>query len=182
MTLPQISQNVWQPASEADKAQALASLSMLQSRAVGDRDLVRASYYAALEGVTRYSLAEAVKAIMKNALGHSFMPSPPELRGQCDKAMEWPERERERIRRREQIERERPPVRPEPTQAEKARVAALNSQFQRAADSDGAAAREAAERAEIRARYGMTDDVLAAIKDQPVPSNFKQPTVRVKCS
>lgn len=45
-------------------------------------------YFIALEGVTRFALSEAVKAIMRGALGHSFFPSPPELRRQCDAAQQ----------------------------------------------------------------------------------------------
>lgn len=92
----------------------------------------KAAYYLALDGVTRYGLAEAVKSIMKNGLGHAFFPSPPELRGQCDKAMEYPERERERIRRRE-LEAEAMKSQAgdwrEPTASEKARVSATYAEF-----------------------------------------------------
>ncbi len=45
------------------------------------------AYHIALEGVTRWGLAEAIKAILKGALGHGFMPSPPELRRQYETAM-----------------------------------------------------------------------------------------------
>lgn len=68
--------------------------------------LARASYYVALEGVTRFGLAEAVKAILRNALGHTFFPSPPELRGQCDKAMRPHEEHRERQARRKKLAEE----------------------------------------------------------------------------
>lgn len=83
----------------------------------------------ALDGVTRHGLAEAVKFILRGALGHAFLPSPPELRIQCDKAMEWHERERDRIARREQIQRERIPDRDEPSPEAKARVSALYADF-----------------------------------------------------
>lgn len=66
----------------------------------------RASYYVALEGVTRFGLAEAVKAILRNALGHPFFPAPPELRGQCDKTMKPHEDYRERMARRRKIAEE----------------------------------------------------------------------------
>jgi hypothetical protein len=148
-------------------------LAGLPARETGDSHIDKAAYYIALEGVTRYGLAEAVKFILRGALGHTFFPSPPELRIQCDKAMEWHDRERERIRRREQMERERIPERGEPTQQAKARVAAAYQQFLASYDGSKQSAEEA-ERAEIRARYGMTPEVLDAMRDQPVPSNFKR--------
>lgn len=49
--------------------------------------LDRAAYYLALEGVTRFSLVEAARAILRGALGHTFFPSPVEIRMQCDKVM-----------------------------------------------------------------------------------------------
>ncbi|MFI3903978.1 hypothetical protein [Ochrobactrum sp. S1502_03] len=42
---------------------------------------------SALRGVTAYALSEAVERIMQNALGHKWMPLPPELRGLCDQIM-----------------------------------------------------------------------------------------------
>ena len=104
----QIRQDVWTPATEADKAAALVSLAGLPSRQTSSAELDRAAFYVALEGVTRHGLAEAVRFILRGALGHGFMPSPPELRIQCDKAMQWHHDEAERIRRREQIATERP--------------------------------------------------------------------------
>lgn len=44
-------------------------------------------YFVALDGVSRYALSGAVKAIVRGALGHTFFPSPVELRQQCDKAI-----------------------------------------------------------------------------------------------
>jgi hypothetical protein len=129
--------------------------------------VAEASYFLALEGVTKYGLSTAVKAILQNALGHAFFPSPPELRGQCDKAMQPHKEARERAYRRDRDKypcegrRERPL-----TDDERARAAALmaelNKRFERQKDE----AMEA-ERAEIRARYGMTPDVLATIRDRP---------------
>lgn len=111
---------------------ALASLAALPSRATSSAGLDKAAYYLALDGVTRYGLAEAVKSIMKNGLGHAFFPSPPELRGQCDKAMEFHERERERIRRRQRENEEHVRQKAdwkEPTTEEKARAATTYAEF-----------------------------------------------------
>lgn len=87
----------------------------------------------ALDGVTRHGLSEAVKAILKGALGHAFLPSPPELRMQCDKAMEWHRAERENIRRRERENAEfnrqhGGPWKP-PTIQEKERAARVYAEF-----------------------------------------------------
>lgn len=67
--------------------QALASLAGLPSRQSDDVVLEQRMYFVALEGVTRYGLSEAVKAVMRGKLGHTFFPSPVELRLLCDQAM-----------------------------------------------------------------------------------------------
>lgn len=166
--IPAQYQDVWKPATEADKAHALASLSTLPSRAVGLADVDRGAYYLALEGVTRYGLTKAVKAILQNALGHAFFPSPPEFRGQCDKAMEWHEQTAQRIRRRERenedFNRQCKPV--ERSEQGRARVSAA---YQRFLDSyeNGKAGEEETRRDELRRSYGMTPESLASIKDNP---------------
>jgi hypothetical protein len=86
--------------------QALASLAGLPSRQADDAELDRKMYHYALQGVSRYALNEAVKAIIRGALGHTFFPSPVELRMQCEKAMEPHIRQAERIRIREEQETE----------------------------------------------------------------------------
>jgi hypothetical protein len=86
--------------------QALASLAGLPSRQADDAELDRKMYHVALEGVSRYALNEAVKAIIRGALGHTFFPSPVEMRLQCEKAIEPHIRQAERIRIRERQETE----------------------------------------------------------------------------
>lgn len=107
------------------------TLSGLPSRETTAGELDNAAFMMALEGVTRHGLSEAVKFILRGSLGHAFLPSPPELRIECDKAMEWHVRERERIARREQQERGRREHAPkgEPSPEAKARVAALYADF-----------------------------------------------------
>jgi len=171
MNLPTQTQDVWKPATDTDKLKALASLGGLPSRQTSSAEFDQATFFVALDGVTRYGLAEAVKAILQNALGHAFFPSPPELRGQCDKAMQWHEDEARRIRHQERIAAERIPPRVEPTPEQKARVAAAHEQFLASIDAGKTADREAqilAERASIRDRFGMTDETLAAVKDNPL--------------
>lgn len=64
-------------------------LSALPARAPTDQNLVREVYLKALEGVTRHSLEMAVENIIKghSNLEHGFMPSPPELRRECERVM-----------------------------------------------------------------------------------------------
>lgn len=63
-------------------------------------------YFVALNGVTRYALGEAVKAIIQGALGHTFFPSPVEFRRECDKAMEPHQRQARRAAMSEKQARE----------------------------------------------------------------------------
>ena len=130
--LPTQRPDVWKPATEADRAAALVSLAALPSRQTSSEKLDRAAYHIALDGVTRYGLTVAVQAILRGALGHAFFPSPPELRMQCDQAMQWHEREAERIRRRQRENAEWQRIhgdwRP-PTEAEKARTSAVYAKF-----------------------------------------------------
>lgn len=177
MTLPTLQIDVWKPASEEDQLKALILLAGLPSRAPDDEGTHKAAYFLALQGVTRYGLQEAVKSILQGALGHAFFPSPPELRIQCDKAMEHHVSMRNRIARQEQIRRERPPEPPPLTADAKERQRQRMAAFHASLDS-GKSAEEAAkleaERAEIRARYGMTPEVLASMKDQPLPEGMAQ--------
>lgn len=59
-----------------------------------------AGYYVALEGVSKFAIQTAAKAIMRGSLGHTFYPQPPEFRLQCDEVMR-PIREAEAHDRRE---------------------------------------------------------------------------------
>lgn len=104
--LPSKAPDLKTKATEAQVLQALASLAGLPSRQQADLELARDMYFVALEGVTRYALGEAVKAIIRGALGHTFFPSPVELRQQCDKAIAPHLEAERRIRQREQQARE----------------------------------------------------------------------------
>ena len=174
MNLPAQRTDVWTPATDGDKLKALALLGALPARQALSPDVEDASYLIALDGVTKYGLEEAVRFILRGSLKHAFFPNPAELRQECDKAMEWPEREAERIRRREAINADREPETRDPSPDEKARVQALLDRFYASNRKVSSAADEEAERAEIRARYGITPEAVASIKDQPLPSNFKQ--------
>lgn len=152
---------------------ALASLGGLPSRQTSSAEFDQATFFVALEGVTRYGLAEAVKAILQGSLNHAFFPSPPELRIQCNKSMEHYEAMDERIRRRQRenadwVRQFREPVRK--TDETRAVVAAAHQAFHASHDAAKLAEDEAA-RAEIRAKYGMTQEVLDAMKDRPAPAD-----------
>src|SRR5687768_10942186 len=129
---PAIRSDVWKPATETEKIQALVTLSGLPSRATTAGEMDNAAFMIALDGVTRYGLDVAVKSILRGCLGHVFLPSPPELRIECDKAMHWHEREAERIRRaereRSEWERQHGDYRP-PTEAERAKQQKVYAEF-----------------------------------------------------
>lgn len=86
--LPDLSHDTTTPATQKQVLQALASLAGLPSRLADDVALDQAMYFVALEGVTRYALSEAIKGVMRNRLGHTFFPSPIELRRLCDDAQQ----------------------------------------------------------------------------------------------
>lgn len=124
-----------------------------------------------MEGTTQHGLFEAVRAIIQNGLGHAFFPSPPELRMMCDEAMKHHVEMRNRIHRQEHIRRERVPELPPLDEAAKERQRKRMEAFHARIDDGKEAARIAAgeaDRAEIRARYGMTDEVMAGVKDNPL--------------
>jgi hypothetical protein len=166
--------DVWQKATHEDKLIALGMMNGLPSRqAVSEKsaEVIDATYFVALDGVTKYGLESAVRAVHQNALGHHFFPYPSELRALCDKAME-PHREmRSRIAMQERIRAEQPPPIPQRTPEQVARVAAAYERF-RGCVEDTKAKEIEAERAEVRARYGMTEDVLASIADRPAPDRM----------
>lgn len=93
-------------ATETQVLQALASLAVLPSRQAEDAALDQDMYRLALRGVSRHGLSQAVSAIMRGALGHTFFPSPVELRQQCDAAEEPLRRQIERDARRREWARE----------------------------------------------------------------------------
>lgn len=104
--LPSAAPDLTTKATETQVLQALASLAGLPSRQQADLELARDMYFVALEGVTRYALGEAVKSIIRGGLGHTFFPSPVELRQQCDKAVAPHLEAERRVRQREQQMRE----------------------------------------------------------------------------
>lgn len=119
--------------------------------------------------MSRYALGQATDAILRGALGHTFYPSPPEIRMQCDAAMQPHIEEAARIRRLEQqlAERQRHSAfHDDKTPAAKARVSKAYQAYL-ASFGEAKTSEDEKERAAIRARYGMTPEVLASIQDNP---------------
>lgn len=141
--------------------------------------LDKASYYLALDGVTRHGLSGAVRSILQGRLGHGFFPSPPELRIQCDKAMDHHRWERDRAHREDRYARER---RENNAIAQRSPEAVARQQRAYQAFLSGIEEERSnsieAERAEIRASYGITDEAVANLPDLPEPSGFEKLTSR----
>nr|WP_278434288.1 hypothetical protein [Brucella anthropi] len=74
-------------ATEQEMFECLTLLSSLPSRASANDQVNIAGYYLALEGVSRHGLQTTTKLILQGSLGHAFLPSPPELRQECNKVM-----------------------------------------------------------------------------------------------
>jgi hypothetical protein len=164
------------PATYEDRIKALVLLGGLPARESNDPHAEKAAYHLALEGVTRYGLQEAVKTILRGSLGHTFFPSPVELRQQCDRAMEWVFQEERRIRHREELFRDRREFEesrasrtPEQIERVKALTAKLKADLEGESDDS-----EEKRRAFIRAKYGITAEELAKLPDRPLPGNWKQ--------
>lgn len=87
----------------------LARLSSLPSRQVaeGTEDDAKDAMYRALKGVTRYALNDAMNAVLRNKLGHTFFPTPVELRRLCDEAQRPHQEYERRVRLTEEQLRER---------------------------------------------------------------------------
>lgn len=123
-----------------------------------------ASYYVALEGVTRFSLVEAAKAILRGALGHTFFPSPVEMRQQCDKVMEPHVAARRRNENMEQQRRENMEMaraRQSITPEGRARVAQIYASF--------TAQHEASKQRETVTGPLLDPELVARIPDRPAP-------------
>jgi hypothetical protein len=163
--------DVWALASQDETIDAMMLLSVLPARAATDPRLNREAYYLALEGVTAYGLKEAVKSILQGSLGHGFFPAPPELRMQCNKTMEPHLWERERARRRNQLESERPNPQSAKTQEAKARVSKLYDDF---LASTAAVSKDPADFG-FRERYGITTEKLAELPDRLSSGDMDRP-------
>lgn len=168
--------DVWALASADEKIEVMRRLGVLSARQATDPRLNREAYYLALEGVTSYALKTAEKAILQGILGHSFFPSPPELRIQCNKAMEPYEWERERAKRRTLLESESLKPLPPKTAAAKERVSRLYAEF---LDSC-AGVSDTPSDFDLRERHGITDERLAELPDRAPAEDWHRPSVRIE--
>lgn len=152
---------------------------MLNAFPQGGQDyrLLLLTFEEDLTGISNQAIVEAAQRYRRNEIpgqNETFAPSVAEFVTAARRQEEYIS-----IRNRPRIAG--PPIRPLPqsapvqrrTDAERARATKLMSQFNAVVDREKDA-KLAAERAEIRARYGMTDEVLAAMKDQPLPEGMAQ--------
>lgn len=167
--LPTIKPDTTTRATQAQVLQALAALGSLPSREADSDGLDKAAYSVALDGVSRYALAEAVRAVLQNKLGHAFFPSPPELRRLCDEAhrpvleMEHRARITEEMRStRRQYERTRRTLTPEA----KARSAEIYRRFREQCD----------DKKQPEIFPALDPELVAQVPDAPKrgPSNFEK--------
>lgn len=157
-------------ATQVEMVQCLTLLSVRPSRTLENSTISHAAYFIALDGVGSWALQEAAKQILRGSLGHPFFPEPSELRTQCEKAMEpirdqWARERREREIAEATAEGRRARNRrrsPEEIERHQRLMARFNENFVPDAER-----KLLAEREEIRARYGMTDEVMDKITDRP---------------
>jgi hypothetical protein len=166
--LPAQRQDTTTRATEAQVLQALASLAGLPSRAADDAEMDQRMYFVALENVTRYALSEAVKSVMRGHLGHTFFPSPVELRKLCDEAQRPIAEHVRRERQREEQRRFRAEIdafEAARTPEARARVAAIYRRFCESYD----------EKARAEPYATLDPELVAMLPDAPksLPRSFR---------
>lgn len=135
------------------------------------------TYEAALDGVSPQAIAETAQRYVRGDIpdqNKTFAPSVAEF-------VTAAKRQEEYISIRNRPRLPAPLIRPQPkepprqerTPEEKARVQQIMQDFHDSCRQQELVRFEA-ERAEIRARYGMTPERLASIKDQPLPAGMVQ--------
>lgn len=142
------------------KAMAV-SLPMRQSV---DWKTIEAGYLTALDGATRYGLDMAHKACMQGRHGHGFMPSPPELRAQHDKAMAPLYEAAAREMRAKRIEAERTPQPPPLTTEQRQRHDQRMAEF---GDEIANAAKPCYPAEAVEAYSAITKQLIEAGKHKP---------------
>lgn len=160
-------------------------LSGLPTREPVDPNLIRSLYIGALENVTIHSLEVAVNNFRdgQSYVEHTFMPSPPELRKECDRVQRKfaEERARKLDPHRQRHENEQQRLRHEQTKTPeaRARVAAMLARFnqdhearQAATLNDGLAETTDQVRDRLAGKIGET--AFNNIPDLPVRDTFKQ--------
>lgn len=100
-------------------------------------------YFVALDGVSRYALSGAVKSIIRGSLGHTFFPSPVEIKRECDRVMEWHYRQERQTAIQEKNERENAAYRERMAQRTPEALARVRSIYERfCADYESSAAKQ----------------------------------------
>lgn len=160
-------------------------LSALPTREPVDPNLIRSLYIGALINVTIHSLEVAVNNFRdgQSYVEHTFMPSPPELRKECDRVQRKfaEERARKLDPHRQRHENEQQRLRHEQTKTPEAmaRVAAMLARFNQAHDEAKASERQegiAATTDQLRDRIigQIGETAFNKIPDLPVRDTFKQ--------
>lgn len=172
-------------ASTAEIAVALESLFAVMPAPRGvNPDKAFNGYVTALSGFGVEEIDEAIRRYLSAEwpdISLKFYPRAPELAHICRLVRSEHASEHERQRRIKQLaldreadaEAEKLRIH---TPEQKARVAALLAEFHAATEDEEARQRaeaREAERARIRAAYGMTEEVLAGVKDRPLPKGMK---------
>ena len=158
-------------------------LKSLPSRASDTAEIDRQAFIIGQQGVTRGALAEAVKQVLRGALGHGFHPSAPEFRLLCDgiQRKQAEERARGSDERRQRCENEQQRLRHEQTKTPeaRARVAAMLARFNQSHDEAKASERqsgitETPDQVRDRLIGQIGETAFNNIPDLPVRDTFKQ--------
>ncbi len=158
-------------------------LKSLPSRVSDTAEIDRQAFIIGQQGVTRGALAEAVKQVLRGALGHGFHPSAPEFRLLCDsiqrKQAEERARGEEELRQRRENEQRRLQHEKTKTPEARARVAAMLARFNQDHEARQASARndglgETADQLRDRLKGQIGETAFNNIPDFPVRDTFKQ--------
>lgn len=179
-------------ATEQEMFECLTLLSSLPSRASANEQVNIAGYYLALEGVSRHGLQTATKLILQGSLGHTFLPSPPELRQECNKVMKpifearaWDADRDRALREQREEQRQRaqsqsswtPESRARATakwEAEKARQRLNNAAEEKRRDHYDTSPEAAMTRLQALAEANGKDFNLDRVPNAPHPSTFQR--------
>lgn len=142
-----------------------------------DYRLLLLTFEEDLAGISNQAIIETARRYRRNEIpkqSETFAPSVAEFVAAARRQEELISI-RDRPRLPSPAPRPRPPSPPiqRRTEAELAHAAEIMRQFHASAEREKNAALEA-ERAEIRARYGLTPERLASIPDQPLPEGMAQ--------
>lgn len=146
---------------------------MLPSRPVpdGTEAVARDAMYRALDGVTKYAFNEAINAVLRGKLGHTFFPSPVELRRLCDEAQRPHDDMARRARLSEEQRREREAWRAADEAKTPEARANVSSVYQRFC--------ERYEPAPVEDTVTLDPELVAKVPDAPktLPGSFKRAMV-----